>query len=492
MKPDEKELNPYQKSLLPFDPIVLVRDALGMWLLAVVAALVVGIGAYIYTDSGYVPQYAAGATLVLTNRDSGSTVYDNLGSASSMATVFSEVLNSSVMRNNILKELDMDAFDGTIQASEISSTNLLTLRVTAGDPRTAFRVIKVLLEQHDMVTYAVMGNVIIEVLEPPVVPTSPINQVNPVRAFRTAFVMAGAVVFAMLIVLSYFKDVVRSKEEADAKLSCWCLGEIGHERKNRTVKDFLRRKRRGILISDPQTGFQYVTTMNKLAHQVEKKMGKGKILMATSVIENEGKSTVAANLALALARKYPRVLLVDCDLRKPACRVLLEQEMPRSFIQNVLSGDTALEDAVCFDKRTRLHMLFAKRTRADEAGNLVNSQAMAALLERAREQFDYVIIDLPPMSVAPDAEALTEFADAAMLVVRQNGVYATDLNRAIGDLQRGGAKLLGCVINNVYTTQILSGEGYGTGYGRYGGYYRYSRYGKYGKYAAGVRPHTDE
>ena len=96
------------------------------------------------------------------------------------------------------------------------------------------------------------------------------------------------------------------------------------------------------------------------------------------------------------------------------------------------------------------------------------------------------------MSVAPDAEALTEFADAAMLVVRQNGVYATDLNRAIGDLQRGGAKLLGCVINNVYTTQILSGEGYGTGYGRYGGYYRYSRYGKYGKYAAGVRPHTDE
>lgn len=117
---------------------------------------------------------------------------------------------------------------------------------------------------------------------------------------------------------------------------------------------------------------------------------------------------------------------------------------------------------------------------------------MAALLERAREQFDYVIIDLPPMSVAPDAEALTEFADAAMLIVRQNGVYATDLNRAIGDLQRGSAKLLGCVINNVYTTQILSGEGYGTGYGRYGGYYRYSRYGKYGKYAAGVRPQTDE
>ena len=384
MKPEEKELNPYQKSLLPFDPIVLVRDALGKWLLVLVAALIVGMGAYVYTDSGYIPQYSSSATLVLTSRDSGSTVYDNLNSASNLATVFTEVLNSSVMRSNILQQLGMDAFHGTIRASAIQSTNLLTVQVTAGDPRTAFRVIKVLLEQHDMVTHVIMGDIILEVLQPPVVPTSPINQVDSVRAFRTAAVMAGAAVFALLIVLAYFKDVVRSKEEADEKLSCWCLGEICHERKKRTLREILTRKKHSILISDPLTGFRYVTTMNKLARRAEKNMGKGKVLMVTSVIENEGKSTVAANLALSLSKKYPRVLLIDGDLRKPACRLLLEHEMPSCFIQNVLSGEAVLEEAVRTDKRSRLHMLFAKRSAAEDATNLMNSEAMAQLLEQAR------------------------------------------------------------------------------------------------------------
>ena len=492
MKPDEKELNPYQKSFLPFDPVVLVREVMGKWLLIAAVALIVGLGAYVYTDSGYVPQYSTGATLVLTNRDSSSTVYDNLNATSTLATVFSEVLNSSVMRSNILQELGLNTFDGEIKAFAIQETNLLTVRVTAGDPRTAFQVMKVLLEQHDTVTYAVMGDVILEVLESPVVPTGPVNHVDSMRAFWTALMLAGAAMAVILTVFAYFKDVIRSKEEADEKLSCWCLGEICHERKRRTVKERLLRKKRGILITDPQTGFRYVTTMNKLARRVEKNMGKGKVLMVTSVIENEGKSTVAANLALSLSKKYARVLLIDADLRKPACRLLMEQEMPRFFIQNVLSGEVLLEEAVQKDKLSRLQMLFAKRSHAEEATNLVHSEAMERLLERARELYDYVIIDLPPMSIAPDAEAITEYADAGLLVIRQNGVYVTDLNRALGDLQRSKAKLLGCVINNVYTARFFSGEGYGTGYGRYGGDYRYGRYGKYGKYAASVSRQGEE
>lgn len=492
MKPDEKELNPYQKSFLPFDPVVLVREVMGKWLLIAAVALIVGLGAYIYTDSGYVPRYSTGATLVLTNRDSSSTVYDNLNATSTLATVFSEVLNSSVMHSNILHELGLNTFDGEIKAFAIQETNLLTVRVTAGDPRTAFQVMKVLLEQHDTVTYAVIGDVILEVLEPPVVPTGPVNQVDSTRAFWNALVLTGAAMAVILTILAYFKDVIRSKEEADEKLNCWCLGEICHERKRRTVKERMRRKKRGILITDPQTGFRYVTTMNKLARRVEKNMGKGKVLMVTSVIENEGKSTVAANLALSLSKKYARVLLIDADLRKPACRLLMEQEMPRFFVQNVLSGEVLLEEAVQKDKLSRLQMLFAKRSHAEDATNLVHSEAMERMLERARELYDYVIIDLPPMSIAPDAEAITEYADASLLVIRQNGVYVTDLNRALGDLQRGKAKLLGCVINNVYIARFFTGEGYGIGYGRYGGDYRYGRYGKYGKYAASVSRQGEE
>lgn len=492
MRTEEMEMTPYGKSPFPFDPTVLLLDACKKWLLVVVAALIVGLAAYVYTDSGYVPKYASSCTLVLTTRDSSSSVYDNLNATSTLATVFSEVLNSSVMRSTILQELEMDEFSGTIEASAIESTNLLTIRVTGSDPRTTFRVMKVLLENHDAITYSVMGDIVLEVLEPPQVPVAPYNRTDSVKSFRMAAVVTGAAVFALLVILAYFKDVVRSKEEADEKLSCWCLGEIRHERKKRTLKEILTRKKRGILITDPQTSFRFVTTMNKLCRRVVQKMHKGKILMVTSVLENEGKSTVSVNLALSLAKRYPRVLLVDCDLHKPACRKVLEHEVPRYVINDVLRGSVKLTNAVCTDKRSRMDVLFAKRCNFQDASELLGSAALERMLRAARVKYDYVVIDLAPMSVASDAEALMEMCDASLLVVRQNTVNTMDLNRAVTDLQRGKAELLGCVLNNVYSTDILSGEGYVTGYSKYGRYGNYGRYGKYGRYAAYDKRQTEE
>ena len=500
MKPEEKEMNPYHKSLLPFDPVVLILEACRKWVLILVVALIVGMGAYVYTDSGYVPWYTSTCTLVLTTRDSATSVYDNLNSTSTLAGVFSEVLNSSVMRNKILEELQMDSFDGSIYTVAIEETNLLTLRVKGRDPRTTFRVMQVLLEKHGVLTYEVMGDIVLEVLEHPLVPTSPSNWTNAGKAFGQASLAAGIIMFGLLMFVAYFKDVIRSKEEADEKLGCWCLGEIRHERKKRTLKDRLKRRKRSILITDPQTSFRFVTTMSKLSRSVEQRMpkdrdrksGKGKVLLVTSVLENEGKSTVSANLALAISKKYQKVLLLDCDLRKPACRKILEYDTPEHFTHEVIQGEVDLSEAVCSHKLSRMHILFAKRCAPQEAGQLVGSEGLGKMLDRARELYDFVIVDMAPMSLVSDAESVMEAADASLLVIRQNGVLVPDLNRAVSDLQRGKAKLLGCVINNVYSTEILSGEGYGTGYGRYGGYGNYGRYGRYGRYGVYAKRQTEE
>ena len=488
----QKEQLSLQKSLLPFDPVVLIRDAAKKWLLVLVVAVLAGILAYVYTDSVYIPVYRCEATMVLTTRGSSSTVYDNLDSTSSLATVFTEVLNSSAMRNNILDELQMDSFNGSIYASAVGTTNLLTIQVAGSDPRETFLMMRALLNKHELVTYAVMGDIVLEILEPPTVPIYPSNRMNSASVMKKAFVLAAALMFVLLVVMAYLRDVVRSKEEAEQKLDCWCLGEIHHEKKKRTIGQVLTGKKRSILITDPETGFRYVNTMNKLRRRVEKNMHHGKVLMITSVMENEGKSTVSTNLALAMAKKYKKVLLIDLDLYKPAVRKILEHEKPEHYVGDVIGGTVALEDAVKIDKLSRLNVLFAKSSKADEASQLISSPGLAAMLQEARELYDYVLIDLPPMSLSPEPEAVMEYTDASLLVIRQNGVFTTDLNRAIADLQRGDAKLLGCVLNNVYATEILSGEGYGTVYGRYGGYGRYGRYGKYGRYGVYAQMNSEE
>ena len=104
---------------------------------------------------------------------------------------------------------------------------------------------------------------------------------------------------------------------------------------------------------------------------------------------------------------------------------------------------------------------------------------MQELIRWARAQFDFVILDLPPMSGVSDAESMAEYADACLLVVRQNTATAPAINRAIASLDGSKSKLLGCILNNVYSISLFSGQGH-----NYSGYDKYNHYGSYHHYGA--------
>ena len=469
-----------QLSLLSFSPLTIARDILKRWYLVIMAALLAGMAAYVISDLLYTPSYATTTTFVVSAKGSSTTVYQNLNATTNLAAVFSEVLNSSILRKTILETLGMSSFDGSISATAIAETNLLTLRVTATDPRTAFLVTRAIIENHAIVSYQVLGDTILEVLQEPVVPVAP---VNPVRAFsymKKATVLTAAAMCLLLGMLSYRRDTVRSSQEAEKKLNCQILGEIRHERKYKTLGALLRRRKTGILITRPTTSFLFTETMRKLRHRIETQMpGDGQILMVTSVMENEGKSTIAVNLALAMAQKSKRVLLMDCDFRKPACYKILECPWRGFGTVDVAAGRAGMQDVIVRMKETELYLLLERKGMRSNA-EIAGSEGMAKLMEDVRKYFDYVIIDTPPMSVASDAEFFMELVDASLLVARQNYVTADGLNRAVASLNSAKSRLLGCVVNNVYSLPQGESYGYGYGYGRYG---HYGRYGKYGKYS---------
>ncbi len=474
------EMNREENGFLLFDPIVVVWDVLKQWLTILVIALVVGVGAFILTDMNYEPRYQSKVTFVVTARGSSSSVYNNLSSTSTLASVFSELINSSVMRKNILEEMGRTSFDGTISASAVPETNLLNMTVTASDPRTAFLVAQAIIDHHEEVTYQVVDGVSLEVLRGAEVPMAPMNWGNSMDTMRKMFVLAGLAACALFAVLSFTRDMVRSSQEAKKKLDCECLGEIPHEEKYKTIIARLRRRKSGILITNPVTGFRFVENMRKLTRRVEQYMGDGKVLMVTSVKENEGKSTIIVNLALTLARKQKKVLLIDCDLRKPACATLLETKVPSACTRDVLLELEMLPRALVRYKRTTMYTILEKRTFSNSA-DLLSSENMRKLLEWGRKEFDVVLLDLPPMGYVTDAETMSDLADASLLVVRQNVSRASGINRAIAELEGGRARLMGCVLNDVYSTILTSGQGYGR-YGSYGGYRGYGRYGSYSGY----------
>ena len=469
------ELNNFGSGLLPFDPIVMFYDVVKRWLVILLAAIMVGVGSYIATDMAYEPVYQTNTIFVVTAKGSSATVYSNLNSTTKLAELFTDLLNSSIMRKTIMEEMGVSSLDATISTSVIPYTNLISMTVRSSNPRTAFLTTEALIENHEFMTYQIVDGIVLEVLQNPSVPTAPIDYANASGQMRKMMILAALAAVALLAVMSYMRNAVRSGSEVQAKLDCDYLGEIPHEKRYKTLLAWLRHKKISILITNPVTSFRYVENMNKLRRRVEHHMDGDKVLMVTSLLENEGKSTVAVNLALAMSQKNKKVLLIDGDLRKPACHLLLGQKF-NAGVKEVLLGKENVRDVILRYKKTDMYMMLGKK--ADRyIGDLIASERMDVLLKWARNNFDFVVLDLPPICAAPDAEGVAGLADACLLVVRQNAAVAPALNKAIESLEKQNAKMLGCVLNNVYASRMLDGSGYGYGYG---GYHRYNRYGGYG------------
>lgn len=477
-------------SLFSFDPIVILGDVLRRWYLIVAAVLLVGVSTRVGAELSYVPSYTATTTFVVSGRSGSSNVYDNLSRTSELATVFTEVLNSSILRETILQELDMDSFDGKITAAPMGKTNLLTMTVTSSNPRAAFLVSKAIIAHHHIVSARVLGDVALDVLQAPKVPMSPSNAKASLHTAQQIALLAGAAVFGVLAFISYNRDTIRSKKESNEKLDCHYLGEVAHEHKYKTLKSFLIHKKSSVLITHPETSFHFAESIQKIRRRISHRLEDGKkVFMVTSVMEDEGKSTIASNLALSFALVGHKTLLIDCDLRKPACWKILQHTEFQNGTLDVMEGKTSLSAALEQDSVTGLSMLLEKNTSAS-ATELMTSEGMQKLLEQARKDFDVVILDMPPMSVAPDAEAAAALTDGIAMVVRQNTATATQINQAIVGLKNTDATVLGCVLNNMYSsglTHAVGGGsyGYGYGYGRYGHYGKYGKYGHYGHYASG-------
>ena len=469
-------------SLLRYDPIVIVLDILKRWYLVVAAFLLVGFSAQIGLELSYRPIYTTTTTMVVTSRSSNSSVYQNLSRTSELAGVLTEVLNSSILRDKMLEELDMDSFSGTITAAPLGATNLLTVKVTAPDPRTAFLVNRSIIEHHSIVSAQVLGDVSLDVLQDPTVPMSPSNTKDSLHKSRLLAAAAAAVVCGLLGFFSFSRDVIRSRQEASEKLDCHCLAEIRHERKFKTFRAHLRHQKNSLLLTKPDMSFSFSESFQKLRRRLELRMGmEKKVILITSIMENEGKSTVVSNLALSYAMAGRKTLLVDCDLRKPACyKIFQHRDFPVSTT-DVIQGRQSLSKAIWKEPDSGLSLVFERKS-APNAISLLRSAGMRALIEEARQNYDVIILDTPPMSAAPDAEAIAPLSDGVVLVVRQNAAPAIQINRAAASLKSVGATIYGCALNNLHSSGLAhsSQYGYGYGYGRYG---KYKAYGSY-KHAA--------
>ena len=210
--------------------------------------------------------------------------------------------------------------------------------------------------------------------------------------------------------------------------------------------------------------------------------GECKVVMITSPMQSEGKSITASNLAITLAEAGHRVLLLDCDLRRPKIGRLLSLKS-KAGLSDILIKPSLLGENV-LHYRKGVHVILAGSIPPNPS-ELLNSIRMEALLDRLREHYDYIILDTPPIGVVTDAAVLASRTDGVLVVVRTGRSERGPVTQAVEQLEYGNARILGFVMTCVPledTNYAYSKYRYKK-HGKYG-YRRYGKYG-YGKYGYG-------
>ena len=306
-----------------------------LWLLMAVIIIVCTLRSYFSTSFSYTPQYVASATVSVTTVG-GS--YNNIQAAQEMAAVFPYILTSGVLEDVVKNDMGMDHLPGQIDVEAEDEMNMLTISVSSDDPQLAYDTLSSVIENYPKVAEFIFGETRLQILDETGIPSDTRKEVVIRGSYRRG-ALQGVVVSAVILCLYVFlKRTVNSKEQLKKQINLQDLGSLPYvkakKRKNETYNT--------LCILNERIAPAYDEAIRRLRIRVMKEAEEhGGVIMVTSSIPGEGKTTIAVNLAVALARQGKSVILADCDPRNPSVAGVLNNTGKHPGIGAVLSGKGA-------------------------------------------------------------------------------------------------------------------------------------------------------
>jgi succinoglycan biosynthesis transport protein ExoP len=287
-----------------------------------------------------------------------------------------------------------------------------------------------------------------------------------------------------------FDQVFRTSRQVEARLKTECIALLPMIKPDAKRKSVKRKAaayaaaRRNIeqnsgllryIIDSPLSPFAESMRAVKVAVDLDRVAQSNKVIGITSSLPNEGKSTIAASLAQVSAHGGARVILVDCDLRKPTLSPNLTPKATLGLL-DVLGGKACLDDVIWSDPSTRLSFLPGiVRSRIIHTSDILASAATKRLFDQLRENYDYVIVDLPPLAPVVDARSATHFLDCYLFVVEWGKTRIGVVEHALTTARGVYDNLLGVVLNKVNLNRLARYESnHGQSY--YSAYYAHYGY----------------
>ena len=478
----------------------LLKDIIKNFWVVILCSIIGALGYYLINHASYKPMYTSTATLSVLNSGSVTASYATYTISTEKANVLVNVFTEPTIKECAAEYLGIDRFDGTVSAVVLDQTNFIELTVTSNHPEKSYRLLNAIIKSHHNVSDKIFRNAGVTVISMPTVPSSPSNFIS--NKDRSLVVAACATLsLAMLIALSLMRNTVKKESDFNEKVESKLIGTITHEDKRMTLRDMRKKKKKGLLIhSNAFISLRFTENFHKIAAKLEHKRNQTaeKVFAVTSVAENEGKSTCAANIAVSLADRGNKVILLDLDFKKPALyKIFSEEATENGELTDLLSNKIGYDDFVVRQfKKTSLFL--AVNTKADPAyRSYIENGSIVKMIERLKEQYDFIIIDTAPLSLDASVTDIIGMVDKTILIVRTDTVKVNAINEAITTISKISSNLAGCILNDLHMNILpfsFTGNDQSTRYGgyKYGKNYRYGHYGAYSKHHSSMPNFNDD
>ena len=444
-----------------------ISSILKKWKQIILIMLICGIGFDVFRTLTYVPQYASKMTAVLKVEEN---TYTQLENARAYIKTLDYIFNGQVVNQYVKEKLGVEELNMHCYITSINETNIVNISVVSDSKKNSYFSLKNIVEWYQNNTNQYHFSYELNVLENITLNEVSINTNHHLSNLKYGALVSGLIAVIILGMTAYLKNTIKTPKEIDYLIDCRLFAKIPKENKKRGKK-FWKPQKQAILISSLKTSFQYKESIKKLRNRVEESAKKHgyKSIMITSTLENEGKSSIAANLAVSLSENGHTVLLIDADVRKPSIHKIFEIDTNRSLNAYISEGQK-WDSQVDYLEKNGLYVMYAHQD-LENADKIISSPRMPQLIKKASAVFDFIIVDSSPSYGLNEPLIINEMVDASIIVLKQDCATVPMINDTIRRLVDAKNNLIGCVYNASVSDYIKKKTIYGYRYG----YNRYDR-----------------
>lgn len=406
-------------------------------------AIIAGIVGYIGSDVVLRDTYSANALVSVVPKENSTGMLSENNISRAM-TRNKNMWDSSTLLKLIKDENPTISVKGNISTSIVKDTNLISITSTANTAEDAYVLLHSALKYYRQIESNFDKNYHSVLLTGFSGSNISVTYKKPVLFGVAGLVGATLGLMILLSLWSALTDVIHNENQAKQLLAIPVYEALPFINK-------AKRKIKAILITQKGTELTYLEGIDRLTARIEQHLlhRNKKVMMVSSVQENEGKSTVAVNLAINLSRRGGKTLLIDMDFCRPVLYKIFDYEAEqKTNISDCMNNYCKLVTCIKhLDEFCNVDALFQYRPVRD-SDRVLEKMPLEEILSKLSEQYDYIVIDTPPVGPVRDAEVLSNTIEDILLVVRQDFIRASVVNDVIDQLEEHGALCMGVVLNN--------------------------------------------